>query len=152
MKSFSHFLKISALLLILFCSTATTCDQDLRKLGQSGNITLNPEEIVNINGRLEFSATVEYKTRYAKRADSLEIRFFLRNSQIETLLGSIKDFDLDQEPETRILKKDFKTTWFSKVPVTEIEIETILYKKKGSFIKSHRLGVGRIVSKAGKHP
>lgn len=116
------------------------------KLGQSGNITLNPEEIVNINGRLEFSATVEYNTRYAKRADSLEIRFYLRNSQIETLLGSVKDFDLDQAPDIHVLKKDFKTTWFSKVPITDIEIETILYKK-GSMKKSHRLGVGRIVSK-----
>ncbi|GAB5523762.1 MAG: hypothetical protein Roseis2KO_16340 [Roseivirga sp.] len=128
-----------------------TCNQDLMKLGQSGNITLTPEEIININGRLEFSATVEYYPKYAKKADSLEIRFFLRNSQIETLLGSIKDFNLDQEPASRLLTKDFKTTWFSKVPVTDIEVETVLYKK-GNMKVSERLTIGEIVSKAGNQP
>lgn len=137
--------------MILFCSSAMTCQRELMKAMQSANITLNPEQIVNTNGRLEFSATIEYDTRYAKSADSLEIRFFLRNSQIETLLGSIKDFDLDHEPRTRILKKDFKTTWFSKVPITTIEVQTIIYKK-GGVKTSEMFRVGEIVSKADKQP
>ena len=139
------------MLLIVFCSSAMTCNKKMFKLMENAKITLSPDEIVNINGRLEFSATLEYETNYANEADSLEVRFFLKNSQIETSLGSIKDFDLDKKPSTRELKKTFKTTWFSKVPVTDIEVQTILYKN-GKLKTLPRLKIGDIVSKPGNRP
>lgn len=151
MKSPTSFVKVITLLLIVFCSSAMTCNKKMFKLLENAKITLSPEEIVNINGRLEFSATLEYETSYAKEADSLEVRFYLKNSQIETLLGSIKDADLNAEPKARILKKTFKTTWFSKVPITEIEARPVIYKK-GKSRMLPGIVAGRIVSKPGDRP
>lgn len=136
---------------MVFCCSAVTCNKGINKFMEKGSITLSPEEIVNINGRLEFNATMEYNTEDAKMADSLEVRFYLKNSQIETLLGSIKDAELDKEPQARELKKTFKTTWFSKVPITEIEARTVIYKK-GKLRMLPGVVVGRIVSKPGDRP
>lgn len=151
MKSASHYLKVSALLLVIFSCSAMTCNKHIYKFMEKGSITINPKEIVNITGKLEFSATLEYNTEDAKMADSLEVRFYLKNSQIETLLGSIKDKEFNKEPGVRELKKTFKTTWFSKVPITEIEARTVLYKK-GKLRMLPGVIVGEIVSKPGDQP
>lgn len=151
MKSPKHFLKTAFLLLVVFSLSAANCDQKSRKFMEKGKITLNPTEIVNINGRLEFSATMNYQTEDIKSSDSLEVRFYLSNSQIETLLGSFKDADLAEEPLARKRTKNFKTTWFSKVPITNIEIETVLYKK-GKVKTLPRVIVGTIVSKPADRP
>lgn len=118
---------------------------------EKGKITLNPTEIVNINGRLEFSATMDYRTEDITSSDSLEVRFYLSNSQIETLLGSFKDADFAEEPLSRKRTETFKTTWFSKVPITNIEIETVLYKN-GKVKTLPRVIVGTIVSKPADRP
>ncbi|MCE7993262.1 MAG: hypothetical protein HEP71_14850 [Roseivirga sp.] len=151
MKSPNHFLKAAFLLLAVFSLSAANCDQKSRKFMEKGKITLSPKEIVNINGRLEFSATMDYNTEDIKSSDSLEVRFYLYNSQIETLLGSFKDSALATEPLTRKRTETFKTTWFSKVPITNIEIETVLYKN-GKQKTLPRVTVGTIVSKPADRP
>lgn len=149
MNTSRHFLKVSFLFLVLFCSLASTCDQETRKFNESTKFTLDPENIVNINGKLEFSITMEYNTTYVKKADSLEVRFYLKNSQIETLLGSVADNKLQEMPFQREIKEDFKTTWFSKVPITKIEVQTILFKK-GKQKELPVVVVGEIVSRPGE--
>lgn len=151
MKPLTRLLKVSALLLCLFCSLAMTCNQEMMKFGRDAKITLTPEQVVNINGRLEFSIDMEYNTHLVEKADSLEFRFYLMNSQIETLLGSVTDTDLKSPPQLREVKKNFKTTWFSKVPITNIEMQTVLYKN-GKYKTMPNLIVGEIVSKPAKQP
>ncbi len=148
MKAPSHFLKVCFLFLVLFCSLASTCDQEVRKFNETAKFTLAPENIVNINGKLEFSVSMEYNTGYVKNADSLEVRFYLKNSQIETLLGSATDNVLREIPFQRTIRKDFKTTWFSKVPITKIEMQTLLFKK-GKQKVLPAVVVGEIVSRPG---
>ena len=118
MKLSGHFTKIFALLMIVFCSTAMTCNKDILKFGETASVTLSPETITNINGRLDFSIKTEYSTDHIQKFDSLELRFYLKNDQIETLLGTATDNELGELPRQRSIDKSFKTTWFSKVPIT----------------------------------
>lgn len=146
MKLSGHFIQISALLTIVFCGTAMTCDKGISKFGETTTVTISPETITNTNGRLEFSIKTEYITEEIQKFDSLEFRYYLKNSQIETVLGTAMDKTLREMPRQRSIDKSFKTTWFSKVPITDIQLQAVLYKK-GKAMPGPRISIGEIVSK-----
>jgi hypothetical protein len=146
MKLSGHFIQISALLIIVFCGMATTCDDGISKFVETTTVTISPENLTNTNGRLEFSVNTAYSTETIQKIDSLEFRYYLKNQQIETLLGVAVDKDLKETPRQKSIDKSFKTTWFSKVPITDIQLQAVFYKK-GKSRQGPRVSIGEIVSK-----
>lgn len=140
------FTGLSFILLLGVISSCTLSKRSLPKQAKGRNITFTPEKIVNINGRLEFECELTYTTRYVKKYDSLEYRFYIINAQIETYIGSMKDVDLKEAPYRRSLNKKFKTVWYSKGQDSDISMEAVYYKK-GKASVSERLSVSTVYSK-----
>lgn len=140
------FTGLSFILLLTVISSCTLHRGFMMKHGKDIGITFTPEKIVNINGRLEFDCNVSYISKHVKKYDSLEYRFYIINSQIETYIGSMKDADLKEAPYKRSLNKTFKTVWYSKGQDSDIAMEAVYYKK-GRASVSERLSVSTVYSK-----